>query len=66
MYDIDFNCIQNINHTVQQFLPDDNSIVNSETYEVGGNKYKRSVVYKDKITFGFSDKLEDNYLKVPE
>lgn len=66
MYDIDFNCVQNLQHTVQQYLPDDNSIMNSETYEVAGKQYQRSVVYKDKFSFGFSDKQPNNYMPLPE
>jgi hypothetical protein len=40
--------------------------MNTEVYEIGGKTYRRSVVYKDKFTFGFSDKLENNYLPIPE
>ena len=51
-----------MNQTVNQFLPDDNSIMNCETFEVGGQTYKRSYVNKDKYTFGISDVQPNNYL----
>lgn len=66
MYDIDFNCIQTMQHSVQSYLPDDNSVMQCETYEVAGKTYHRSVVYKDKFTFGFSDKQSNNYMPLPE
>ena len=52
MFDIDDFRVKNVNQTLSQFLPDDNSIMTSEEYEVGGITRTKSIVYKDKITFG--------------
>jgi len=40
--------------------------MNCETYEIGGKKYKKSVVYKDKYSFGICQINKDSYLKAPE
>lgn len=52
MLDVDDQKIQNIEQTLRQFFPDDNSIINSEEYLIGGERRKKSIVYKDKYTFG--------------
>lgn len=37
---------------LSQFFPDDNSIMTSEEWEIGGIKRTKSIVYKDGFTFG--------------
>lgn len=32
--------------------PDDNSIMRVDNFEIGGQKFSKSVVYKDNLTFG--------------
>ena len=61
---IDSQRVQNIEQTINQFFPDDNSIINSEVFEIGGKKVTRSIVQKDKYTFGFSKGT--SHLKVQE
>jgi len=63
MIDIDEARIQNLETILSQWFPDDNSIMNCETYEIGGVKYKKSVVYKDKYSFGICQINKDSYLK---
>lgn len=58
MLDIDEAKIQNIEQSVKQFFPDDNSIMNSEDFSLGGESWRRSVIYKDNITFGITSKPE--------
>jgi len=53
MLDVDDQLIQSVSQTIKQFLPDDNSIMSCEEYGIGGKMYKKSVVYKDNLEFGF-------------
>jgi hypothetical protein len=68
MLDIDNHKVQNVEQTFHQFFPDDNSIMNSETFSVGGELRKRTCVYKDKYVFGVSAPCPDrsNYMQSPE
>lgn len=68
MIDIDYNLIKNIQQNVQQFYPDDNSIIQSEQFEVNGKTFRKSMVFKDKLTFGFAERetSKSSYLPVPE
>ena len=34
------------------FYPNDGSVMRVDTFTVGGQQYKKSVVYKDNLTFG--------------
>ena len=52
MLDIDDHRVQTINQVLSQFFPDDNSIMTSEEWEIGGKKRTKSIVYKDGFTFG--------------
>lgn len=52
MLDVDDQKIQNIEQTLRQYFPDDNSIINSEEFLIGGERRRKSIVYKDKYTFG--------------
>lgn len=39
--------------------PDHNAIMRVDTYELGGQQYKKSIVIKDNLTFGLREaKLE--------
>jgi hypothetical protein len=66
MLDIDDLRVKGINQTLNQFLPDDNSIMTSEEYEIGGIKRIKSIVYKDKFTFGIKEMQKDAYMKLPQ
>lgn len=66
MLDVDNHKIQNVEQTFNQFFPDDNSIINSETFSVGGVPYKRSVIYKDKYSFGVQPVTESSYMETPQ
>lgn len=52
MINIDDRIIKNINQTLNQYFPDDNSIMTSEEYEIGGIKRIKSIITKDGLTFG--------------
>ena len=52
MLQIDDQKIQNISEHSEMFYPGDGSIMKVDTYTVGGNTYKKSVVYKDNLVFG--------------
>jgi hypothetical protein len=54
LLDIDSAKIQQIIQGQAQYLPDDNSVMTSEEYEIGGSKKKKTIVYKDDVTFGFN------------
>jgi hypothetical protein len=41
-----------VNQVLNQYFPDDNSIMTSEEWEIGGIKRTKSIVYKDGFTFG--------------
>jgi hypothetical protein len=66
MLDIDDFRVKNVNQTLSQFLPDDNSIMTSEEYEIGGITRTKSIVYKDKLTFGLKCLQKEEYMPVPE
>ena len=66
MLDIDNMKILIVEQTINQFFPDDNSIINSETYSVGGVPYMQSTVYKDKYVFGIKPVTENSYLDTPK
>jgi len=66
MLDIDNQKIQNIETNVHQFLPDDNSVMNCETFEIGGRKHQKSIVFKDKFCFGISKIQGQDYMEQPE
>lgn len=68
LLDVDGQRVQTVGQHCQQYFPDDNSIMTSEEYEIGGRKRLRSLVHKNDMTFGFR-LLEDGakeYLPVPE
>ena len=42
--------------------PEDNSIMKVDQYEIGGQKYKKSVIIKDNLTFGLRESLMPDLL----
>lgn len=52
MLDVDDQKIGNINEKSHFFYPDDNSIMRVDHYEIAGKQFRKSVVYKDNLTFG--------------
>ena len=66
MRDVDDQRIQNIEQTLRQFFPDDNSVINSEEYVIGGERRKKSIVYKDQYTFGIRKVEGDQLVGQPE
>jgi len=61
MLDVDDNRVKNIKQTLNQFFPDDNSIMTSEEYEIGGDKKTRAYVYKDKLEFGLRENYKEGF-----
>lgn len=59
MLQIDDQKIQNISEHSEMFYPGDGSIMKVDTYNVGGNTYKKSVVYKDNLVFGLRKANQD-------
>ena len=51
---------------MNQFFPDDNSIMTSEEYQIGGVTRTKSIVYKDKMTFGLKELKKEAFLPLPE
>lgn len=66
MLDIDFQAVQNIQQTITQFFPDDNSVMNVEEVQIGGKSYKKSIIQKDKMTFGIQDFNPKFEMPLPE
>lgn len=64
MLDVDDHRVQNVSQTLNQFFPDDNSILTSEEWEIGGVKRTKSIVYKDGFTFGLRTVPEGGHLPV--
>ena len=52
MLDIDDLKIQNIEEKSKLFYPRDGSIMKVDTYTSNGQTTKKSVVFKDNLTFG--------------
>lgn len=53
LLDIDQEIIGTVSQNLNQYFPDDNSILTSEEYEIGGVKRTKSIAIKDDQTFGF-------------
>ena len=53
LLDIDPERVANISQNLNQYFPDDNSILTSEEYAVGGVKRTKSLAIKDRVTCGF-------------
>lgn len=66
MLDIDDHRVQSVAQTLSQCFPDDNSVMTSEEYELGGIKRTKSIVYKDGFTFGLRTVQNGGHLAVPE
>jgi hypothetical protein len=64
MIDIDDQRVRNIKQTLNQYLPDDNSIITSEEYHLGGVLRIKPVVYKNKLQFGFRN-VTNQFLPQP-
>jgi len=52
LLNVDDGKIGNVREDSQLFYPDDNSIMRSDTWQVGGVSSKKSIIYKDNLTFG--------------
>ena len=66
MLDIDDHRVQTVGQVLSQFFPDDNSIITSEEWEIGGIKRTKSIVYKDGFTFGLRTVPEGGHLPAPK
>ena len=68
LLDLDGQRVLSVCQNQQQYFPDDNSIMTSEEYEVGGSKRVRSFVHKNETNFGFRhlEDKESSYLPVPD
>lgn len=62
MLDIDDHRVTSVNQCLNQFFPDDNSIMTSEEYQIGGVSRTKSIVYKDKMTFGLKELKSESFL----
>lgn len=65
MLDVDDLRVQNIKQTLNQYFPDDNSIITSEEYSIGGQNRVKPIVYKDQLQFGLRE-VTNEFLPVPE
>jgi hypothetical protein len=55
MLDIDDQRVQNIEETSELFYPEHNAVMRVDNFAVGGENFKKAVVYKDNLSFGLRE-----------